>query len=44
MVISRPRLLPGSMSGFMALMQPQSVLMLVDLDTTEGLEDSAVKS
>ena len=44
MVTSRPRLLPGPMSGFMALMQPQSVLMSVDLDTSEDLEDRAVKS
>lgn len=35
MVLSRPGLLPGPISGFKALMQPQSVLMSKTLNTSK---------
>ena len=36
MVLSGPGLLPGPISGFMALMQPQSLLMYNTPDTSKG--------
>lgn len=36
MVYSRPGLLPGPIFGFMALMQPQSVLMFKTPDISKG--------
>ena len=41
--MSGPGLLPGPVSGFTSLMQPQTVLTSETLDTTQGKEDRTLQ-